>query len=147
MEDPTVTAIYRFGTFTASLLLKQQCFLLYSLAPTCLLRQHMQSVCVTVAQVQPGQCCCACCRAAVQSGLFSTVCRYNMRGAGGSSKKWNKNIFIDPDEQDMLSVIQHVLTNTADPPKQLYMIGYSYGSCVAANSLEQVPEVSLRPKT
>lgn len=80
-------------------------------------------------------------RAAIQSGLFSTVCRYNMRGAGGSSRKWNKNIFIDPDVQDMLAVVQHVLKNTADPPKQLYMIGYSYGSCVAANALGQVPEV------
>lgn len=64
-----------------------------------------------------------------------------MRGAGGSRKKWNKNIFIDPDVQDMVAVTQHVLTNTAQPPKELYIVGYSYGACVAANSLARVPEV------
>eukprot|EP00879_Flechtneria_rotunda_P004071 GHRR01004316.1.p1 GENE.GHRR01004316.1~~GHRR01004316.1.p1 ORF type:complete len:244 (+),score=74.28 GHRR01004316.1:131-862(+) len=79
-------------------------------------------------------------RAAVASGLFNTVCRYNMRGAGASQAKWTKNLW-DPDVQDMVAVCQYILSQVADPPTELYVIGYSYGACVAANSMELVPQI------
>ncbi|WIA30659.1 hypothetical protein OEZ86_000733 [Tetradesmus obliquus] len=78
-------------------------------------------------------------RAAIESGLFSHVCRYNMRGAGASKTKWTKNMW-DPDIQDMLLVAQHLL-QLPNGPKELVVIGYSYGACVAANLMEHVPEV------
>jgi len=80
--------------------------------------------------------------AAIRSGLFSTVVRYNMRGAGASKAKWSKASFLgEPDVEDMLAVCQYVTTQLQDAPIELFMIGYSYGACVAANSLAQLPQV------
>lgn len=44
--------------------------------------------------------------------------------------------------QDMLDVAHHVLTQLSPAPSQLYVIGYSYGACVAANSMQCLPQVS-----
>ncbi|KAF6259423.1 Alpha/Beta hydrolase protein [Scenedesmus sp. NREL 46B-D3] len=78
-------------------------------------------------------------RAAIRSGLFSHVCRYNMRGAGASKTKWTKNIW-DPDVQDMLAVAQHML-QLPNGPQELVVIGYSYGACIAAHLMEHLPQV------
>eukprot|EP00775_Hariotina_reticulata_P008199 gene8198-8390_t len=80
--------------------------------------------------------------AAIRSGLFSTVVRYNMRGAGASKAKWSKaSLLGEPDVDDLLAVCQYVTTQLQNAPVELFMIGYSYGACVAANSLAQVPQV------
>ena len=82
----------------------------------------------------------SCYRAAISSGIFSTVVRYNMRGAGSSRSKWTKNLW-DPNEQDLAALCQHLLSTS--PGAQLWLVAYSYGSCVASQCLQQVPEVCV----
>jgi hypothetical protein len=60
----------------------------------------------------------------------------------------------DADTEDLLGVCRHVLTSPlparpgapgeTPPPTRLVLIGYSYGSTVAARALARVPEVSGR---
>ncbi|KAF8068382.1 hypothetical protein HT031_002071 [Scenedesmus sp. PABB004] len=84
-------------------------------------------------------------QAAVKSGLFSTVCRYNMRGAGNSKAKWTKaslDPLFDPHMDDFIAVCQHLLSGGPSPPTTLFVAGYSYGACVAASGIEYVPAVA-----
>jgi pimeloyl-ACP methyl ester carboxylesterase len=85
-------------------------------------------------------------RAARDSRLFNTVVRYNMRGAHNSVAKRNFNLLNmltapEADPQDLVAVCDYVLKQLPDPPLELFLVGYSYGSTVAASALQQVPEV------
>jgi pimeloyl-ACP methyl ester carboxylesterase len=80
--------------------------------------------------------------------MFSTVVRYNMRGAHNSVAKRNFNLFSvltspDPDSEDLVAVCDFVLEKLPSPPQELFLIGYSYGATVAASALQQVPQVGL----
>ncbi len=88
--------------------------------------------------------------AALRSGQFSTVVRYNMRCAGQSRGKSRSH---SPDADDLVSLCRHLLTKPMPPgreetegrlPRRLVLIAYSYGSCVAAEALARVPEVSSK---
>jgi pimeloyl-ACP methyl ester carboxylesterase len=87
-------------------------------------------------------------RAARDSRLFNTVVRYNMRGAHNSVAKRNWNVLNmltapEADPQDLVAVCDYVLKQLPDPPLELFLVGYSYGSTVAASALQQVPEVGV----
>lgn len=103
--------------------------------------------------------------AALQSGY--TALRYNSRCVFTSlllysipaplccrcaGRSRNKRRSSSPDADDLVAVCQHVLSTPPpslphgestywEPPKQLVLVGYSYGSCVAAQALDRVPEV------
>lgn len=86
-------------------------------------------------------------RAAIASGLFSVVVRYNMRGAGASTAKrmsFNPLALLsapEADPQDLVAVCQHVLAQRDSPVGELHLVGYSYGATVAASALAQLPQV------
>lgn len=69
-----------------------------------------------------------------------------MRGAHNSVAKRNFNLFNvltspEPDSEDLVAVCQYVLQQLPDPPRELFLVGYSYGATVAASALQQVHQV------
>lgn len=64
-------------------------------------------------------------------------CAGRSRGKGRASP--------EPDVDDLAAVCAHMLSEplpgAAAPARRLVLIGYSYGSCVAAQALARVPEV------
>ncbi|KAI8469828.1 MAG: Alpha/Beta hydrolase protein [Monoraphidium minutum] len=93
--------------------------------------------------------------ACLRSGLFDRALRYNMRCAGRSRGKARSS--SDPDVDDLVALCRHVLSEPLQaaasggggqaggapalaPARRVVLIGYSYGSCVAARALARVPE-------
>ncbi|KIY95124.1 hypothetical protein MNEG_12839 [Monoraphidium neglectum] len=85
------------------------------------------------------------CAAARRSGLFTGVISYNQRCVGRSRGKSRSS--SDPDADDLAALCRHLLAQplpeAAAPARRLVLIGYSYGSCVAAQALSRVPQVRL----
>ncbi|KAI7843226.1 hypothetical protein COHA_003206 [Chlorella ohadii] len=72
-------------------------------------------------------------RAAAQSRAFRLVLRYNQRGVGRSSG-W-KNWLGGDDQRDVLDVVEWAAARLTGPEKHVAVIGYSWGSCLAAHGL------------
>jgi alpha/beta superfamily hydrolase len=72
--------------------------------------------------------------------MFDCIARFNLQGAGTTSISPTSNL-KPAGICETLDVTRHVLQQLGPGPKRLYIIGYSYGACIAAHVMAHVPEV------
>eukprot|EP00884_Botryococcus_braunii_P023545 jgi/Botrbrau1/9875/Bobra.0080s0010.1 len=77
-------------------------------------------------------------RQALAAPDVNTVIKYNQRGVGKS--EGSKSIWGYRDCQDLTVICKYLLA-LQNGPQALYVIGYSFGACIAAHALA-IPEVA-----
>jgi pimeloyl-ACP methyl ester carboxylesterase len=111
---------------------------------------------VTAAAAAAAGCMPACHRALMATGAFHCVVRFNMRGAGRTSYRGSP-----AGVSELREVVQHLLDlpslqqqqeqqqqqRQPGGKPQLYVVGYSYGSCIAAHAMQAFPEQVRRGVT
>ena len=73
--------------------------------------------------------------------MFDCIARFNLQGAGTTSI--NSTASLKPGICETVDVSRHVLQQLGSGDKRMYVIAYSYGSCIAGHVEMHAPEVSM----